>query len=44
MKMGLKKTGGAKQCLAKGVSLVKQKGHNKKGKLMSTEMLTKNSM
>ena len=44
MKMGLKRTGSAKQWLAKGVGLVKQEEYNKKGKLISSGMLTKHSM
>lgn len=44
IKMGLKRTGSAKQWLAKGVGLVKQEDYNKKGKLISSGMLTKHSM
>tara|TARA_R110001632_G_scaffold10202_6_gene38025 strand:+ start:3120 stop:3821 length:702 start_codon:yes stop_codon:yes gene_type:complete len=43
LKMGLKRTGSSKQWLAKGVGLVKQEDYNKKGKIMSSGMLTKYS-
>ena len=39
-KMGMKRTGTAKQWLSEGVGLVKQEDYNKKGKLVSKSVLT----
>ena len=40
VKMGMNRTGSAKQWLAKGVGLVKQEDYNKKGKLTGSAQLT----
>jgi len=40
IKMGMNRTGKAKQWLAKGVGMVKQEDYNKKGKLQNTSLLT----
>lgn len=40
IKMGMNRTGTAKQWLAKGVGMVKQEDYNKKGKVTSSTMLT----
>jgi len=40
IKMGMNRTGKAKQWLAKGVGMVKQEDYNKKGKLTGTSLLT----
>lgn len=40
IKMGMNRTGKAKQWLAKGVGMVKQEDYNKKGKLTGTSVLT----
>ncbi len=41
IKMGMNRTGKAKQWLAKGVGMVKQQDYNKKGKITGTSVLTK---
>jgi hypothetical protein len=40
VKMLMTKTGTSKSWIAKGVGLVKQEDYNKKGKLISSEILT----
>lgn len=40
IKMGMNRTGKAKQWLAKGVGMVKQEDYNKKGKLTGSSLLT----
>jgi hypothetical protein len=40
IKMGMNRTGTAKQWLAKGVGIVKQEDYNKKGKVTSSTLLT----
>jgi len=40
LKMGMRKTGSAKQWIAKGVGMVKQEDYNKKGKVTSSSLLT----
>ena len=40
IKMGMNRTGKAKQWLAKGVGMVKQEDYNKKGKITGTSVLT----
>ena len=40
IKMGMNRTGKAKQWLSKGVGMVKQEDYNKKGKLTGTSLLT----